>query len=111
MEITEISTIRLTPYRRRHTGLLVGELFELKQIIDFITGLQRICGQMPVCFLRTALLFLIFGLNQLVVGRSIMEIEEIVPVDARNKNRFFDSFSEEECWHRFRKAELSQLLN
>lgn len=112
MQITERSTVRLPPYRRRHTGLSVGELFELKQIVGFITGLQRICVQMPICFLRGAIPFLIFGLFRLVLGRSIMEIEVIMPVDARNKNRLFDSFTEEDCWHhlRFRKAELSQLF-
>lgn len=112
MEIAERSTIRLTPYRRRHTGLSVEEIFELKQIVDFITGLLRFCAQLPVCFVRDATLFLIFGLFRLVLGRSYMDCEAIIPVDARNKNRLFDSFSDEDCWHhlRFRKAELSQLF-
>ena len=106
MKTAERSTIRLTPYRRRHTGLSVEEIFELKQIVDFITGLLRFCAQLPVCFVRDATLFLIFGLFRLVLGRSYMDCEAIIPVDARNKNRLFDSFSDEDCWHhlRFRKA-------
>lgn len=52
----------------------------------------------------------IFG--TLVLGCFLKEIEAIVPVDARNRNRLFDSFTDEECWHnlRFRKAELHQFF-
>lgn len=41
--MTEFSgrrTIRLTPYRRRHSGLSVGEVHELNLIIAFTAEVQ-----------------------------------------------------------------------
>lgn len=112
MEIDERNTIRLSPYRRRHTGLSVGEIFELRLILAFIQAVQRLCVQLPVGALRNGVICFIFGLYGIVLGRIMNDREEVRPVNPRNRNRLFDSFTDEECWHylRFRKTELSELL-
>ena len=57
------------------------------------------------------MIFFIFGLYPLILGRLLVEYEEVLPINHRNKNRIFRSFSDEECWHhlRFRIAELAEL--
>ena len=112
MEIDERSTIRLTPYRRRHSGLSVGEIHELRLIIAFTSEVQRYCAQMPVGCVRNGTILFIFGLYTIILGRILMEHEEVLPINHRNKNRLFDSFTDEDCWHhlRFRRAELAELF-
>lgn len=112
MEIDERSTIRLTSYRRCHSGLPVGGIHELRLIIAFTSEIQRYCAQMPVGCVRNGTILFIYGLYALILGRILLEHEEVLPINHRNKNRLFDSFTDENCWHhlRFRRAELAELF-
>ena len=107
MYIDELNPIRLTPYRRRHTGLSVREIHELRLIIAFTSEVQRYCPQMPVGCVP-----FIFVLYAIILGCILIEHEEVLPINHRDKNRLFDSFTDEECWHylRFRRAELAELF-
>ena len=102
MDIDERNSIRLTPYRRRHTGLSVRVIHELRLIIDFTCGIQRLCAQMPVGCIRNGTLFFIFGLYAFILDRVLVEREVVLPINDKNKNRLFDSFTDEECWHHLR---------
>ena len=112
MDIDERNSIRLTPYRRRHNGLSVGEIHELRLIIAFTSEVQRYCSQMPVGCVRNGTILFIFVLYAIILDRILIEHEEVLPINHRNKNRLFDSFTDEECWHylRFRRAELAELF-
>ena len=109
IDIYERNTIRLTPYRRRHSGLTGGEVHELKA---FISQVKQYCAQLPLGGVRNAVIFFLFGLYAIVLGIYLVQREEVSPVNQKNRNRQFDSFTDEECWHqlRFRKAELAQLF-
>lgn len=112
MDIDERNTIRLTPYRRRHSGLCVGEVYELRLILAFIVEVQGYCAHLPIGFIRNAVICFIFGLYALVLGRIFVDREEVRPVNARNRSRVLQSFADEECWHflRFCRTELLQLI-
>lgn len=112
MDFIERNTIKLTPYRRRHHGLCVGEIVELKQVLAFIAVVQGICAQLPIGVVRNAVIFFLFGLYALVLGRIFIDHEEVLPVNPRNRDRLSCSFTDEECWHflRFRKSDLTELF-
>ena len=112
MDIQQRSAIRLMPYRRRYSGLSVGEMFEMKPIISFIKEMQAICIEIPFGLLRNAIVYVAFGLYIFVLARIFVERDDSAPINQRNKNRLFDPFTDEECWNhlRFRRAELSELF-
>ena len=102
MDIQQRSAIRLTPYRRRFSGLSVGEAFEMNVILSVISQIQAICIEIPFGLLRNAIISVAFGLYIIVLTRILVERDDTVPINHRNKNRLFDSFSDEECWTHLR---------
>ena len=112
MEIELRDTIRNMPYRRRHDGLSVGEIYDLELLIKFINQLIRLIANVPNGRARYVLLYIVLVLLFMVLKVLSFQRNEVVKVNRRNKNRLFDSFTEEECWHnlRFRKPELQKLF-
>ena len=100
------------PYRRRYSGLSVGEMFEMKSIISFIREIQAVCIEIPFGLLRNAIVYVAFGLYIFVLARILVERDDSAPINHRNKNRLINSFTDEECWNhlRFRRAEFSELF-
>ena len=105
-------TIRDMPYRRRHEGLTVGEIYVLKQILRFIPDLIEMSGNLPECPLKTFCQLLLYALFVILLAQLVVERHEVIPVNHENNNRLISSFTDEECWHflRFRPPELRELF-
>ena len=105
-------TIRDMPYRRRHEGLTVGEIYVLKQILRFVSDLIEMSGNLPECPLKAFCQLLLYALFVILLAQLIVERHDVVPINHENKNRLISSFTDEECWHflRFRPPELRELF-
>jgi hypothetical protein len=106
--------VRDMPYRRRHEGLSVGEIYVLKEIMKFVKVLIDITAYLPQGPIRNVGLFLVHALALfiVVIVTLIVEREDVIAVNHDNKYRMIDSFTPEEAWHylRFRIPELKKLF-
>ena len=88
-------TIRDMPYRRRHEGLTVGEIYVLKQILRFIPDLIEMSGNLPECPLKAFCQLLLYALFVILLAQLIVERHDVVPINHENKNRLISSFTDE----------------
>ena len=72
-------------YRRRHEGLSAGEIHVLKQILRFIPELIELSLNLPDCLPKNFCQLLIYALFVIILAQLIVERQEIVPVNHRNK--------------------------
>ena len=73
-------TIRDMPYRRRHEGLTVGEIYVLKQILRFIPDLIEMSGNLPECPLKAFCQLLLYALFVILLAQLIVERHDVVPI-------------------------------
>ena len=100
------------PYRKRNQGLSAAEMYELDLLIKFINFIIRYTDYIPLAPLRNLVLLFTMMLSFVVLSVLYVESSEVTKVNRANKNRMFDSFTDEECWHylRFRRRELTILF-
>ena len=110
LEIRE--TIRNMPYRKRNHGLSAAEVYDLGLLIKFNNFLIRFADYIPFAPLRNLVLLFAMMLSFVVLNVLCVQSTEVNKVNSANKNRMFDSFTDEECWHnlRFRRDELILLF-
>ena len=111
MEFDLRGTIRDMPYRRRHDGLSVGEIFNLGQLIKFTSLIVCLGGYVNLGIISD--LLNLFALMLLMIVLVVMCVKRmrVQLINHRNKNRLISSSSDEDCWHlRFRKPDLYRLF-
>ena len=112
MDIELRETIRNMPYRKRNHGLSAAEVYDLGLLIKFINFLIRFADYIPIAPLRNLVLMFTMMMSFVVLNVLCVQSSEVNKVNSANKNRTFDSFTDEECWHnlRFRRHELIYLF-
>ena len=109
MDLELRDTIRMMPYRKRNHGLYAAEVYDLGLLIKFINFLIRFADYIPIIPLCNLVLLFTMMLSFVLLNVLCVQSNEVNKVNSANKNRTFDSFTDEECWHnlRFRRDELN----
>ena len=104
--------VRDMSQRRRNDGFSPLEINTIMEGLSLVVRLIMLFAFIPPSLVKNVVLALASGLF-IVVKQSTQFIRNrLDPIDATNKNRLVDSFSEEECWDyfRFQKNQMKELV-
>jgi nuclease HARBI1 len=112
MEMMARLRIRLMSYRRRHQGASTLEAFQYNRLLKLITLLVAVYNILPGGHTKDTIFYIFVLLVAPLTLLARAAWEPVQPIDAANKNRGIDSFSNEECWTylRFRKSDIWRLF-
>jgi hypothetical protein len=104
--------IRDATQRRRHEGLSAIEMHSVHNAMRVLIPMLQLAVLLPFGLLKNALLVAAIQMFTTARGLLLKVHRPVDPIDATNKNRLIESFSEEECWDyfRFRKNQLTELV-